>query len=158
MKSFRSIAFSIIALFAVLKLSSCGVDPDAIFHQPTQHTSVVFDTLQGQWQYQATTYVPAPPTTGGNFTVVLGHDSLQFRPDLTGRDHYPLAPVNFTYQLLPDDSTLIFNPNPLGNPVFDTVTILGLSSHSLVYKTRKKHITLFNINGYYFLIPVLFRP
>ncbi|HMI77488.1 MAG TPA: hypothetical protein VK484_01780 [Ferruginibacter sp.] len=117
-------------------------DPGVI-QTPLTATSPVLDSLQGKWKHYVTTYIRVNPFAGPTFTIVDA-DSCEFRPDLTGRDHfpqpqaYPYPTVNFTYNLLPDDSTLIFNTGSVMNPVYDTVIIVTLNNGLLRYKSKAK--------------------
>ena len=141
-------------LLIIIKLQSCTIEDPGFYSSPKYPSSPAFDTLQGRWRHDATVYIPA--NGGATSPPVRERDSCQFNPDLTGIDHFPQAPVNFTYNLLPDDSTLIFNTGSQSNPHYDTVIISALNAHNLVYKSKKKNIT-FPFVGTYYLLSVLVR-
>src|SRR4051812_30988951 len=120
MKSLAKISFFI--YICVTGLASCSVDNNIVDHPLKPTTSPAFDTLQGSWLHSTTTLHPVGGSTSGSFTAVnTGY--LRFNSDLTGTDQFLITPVSFTYTLLPGDTTLIFNNNPQGVPVFDTAII-----------------------------------
>jgi hypothetical protein len=135
----------------LLVVASCSVDNDVV---QARTTSAVFDTLQGEWFRNYTTYMRV--NAGGPHYVWLDHDSIKFNANLTGVNHFPQAPVNFTYNLLPDDSTLIFNTGSVTNPVFDTVIITAITARSLNYRSKIKTITI-PLKGDFYLYSVMTR-
>lgn len=145
----RNLFIIVLLLFTAMLIQSCTIE-DVTDLPQNKITSPAFDTLQGKWKHQYTTYLPV---TGGPGIALPEIDSIQFNSDLTGIDHFPQAPVNFTYDLLPGDTTLIFNTGPISNPIYDTVIISKLNAHDLVYKSKKKFVT--SLAGYYFLLSVL---
>ncbi len=121
----------------LFSLSSCGVDPD-IVNQPT---ATKLDSLQGDWRIYTSVLRPVAPSYGVPITIHNISDTLHLHPDLTGTTGLvPVIPVyNFTYQLLPDDSTLIMNTNPTGTPSYDT-NIIHLNGDTLNITTLRKYV------------------
>ena len=138
-------------------LTSCGVDPDDI----NRPTATRLDSLQGKWRYGTVTLVPLNPTSPPfiPLTIVNVGDTLEFRPDLSGRNQvqmFSIPAYNFTYTL-PNDTTLIFNTNPGGTPTYDTAIIITLTERELYFKNYHKPIlvpgiSLRNYNAYWSLV------
>lgn len=138
------VVFSLLLLLSVA-LFSCLKD-DVPFPEdvPTR-----VDTLRGDW-------VPMPVVLRlsngmGTPVTVNTTDTCHFYADLTGRMGLSpvIAPYNFTWELLADDSTLIMNTNPAGMPSYDTSIITRLSMDTLGMTTRRKYVAYPGTPGYY---------
>lgn len=109
----------------------------------TKHT-----LLLSTWNFKSTTFIqiggpglfrfiPTVPTTydfnsAGIFTI------------------QPSSPlISYPYTLLADDSTLIFNTNPGGTPVYDTNFITLINSNNLVYHGFNPPGTFVTIDSLY---------
>ena len=135
----------------IIILYSCTPENDSAFYPHRNLNSPTFDTLQGKWKHEVTRFKSV--NTGIIMAIIYPKDSCKFNSDLTGVDHFPQTPtsytplVNFTYNLLPDDSTLIFNTGTVINPIYDTVIITLINATNLLYKSKPKVINYTLIHG-----------
>jgi hypothetical protein len=130
--------YFVLFIFPVLfALSSCGIDPDDI----NKTTATRLDSLQGDWTMKPVTLQPVFSTYAVPI-VITNPGTFHLRPDHTGTTGIPpVIPVyNFTYRLLPDDSTLVINTNPAGTPSYDT-NIIHLNGNELFMKTLRKQVS-----------------
>lgn len=131
----------VVVLITVISLFSCGkssADPAPVV------TNSRVDTLFGKWRHSTSTFFAADGLSAPFVVVNSGlADTLHFGEDMKGSDQlnasYLVPHYNFSYQLLADDSTIVFNHNPTGTPVYDTGIILRLTPTELIYKTPSRY-------------------
>ncbi len=99
----------------------------------------VLNAMLGTWNVKSITCY-SPTQYVANF-----NGYIKFNPDLTGNSNINNQYINFTYNLLDDDSTIVMPNNSSGIP--DTSVIVILNANQFVYhgKNTYLHGTLPNL-------------
>lgn len=137
----KNIHAQLVLLIAVVTLFSCGkssTGPAPVV------TNTRVDTLFGKWRHSASIFSAADGLSAP-FVVTNSDpaDTLHFGEDMKGSDQlnasFLVPHYSFSYQLLANDSTIVFNHNPAGAPVYDTGVIVKLTQTELTYKTPSRY-------------------
>ena len=122
-----------ISLFIATLFSSCHKSNDVINHSPT------FMAMQGTWSIKSITCYQGSPVG-----LLLQSDSyVKYNSDMTGVSYEGSITnrySNFTYNLLEDDSTIIFQSITAGVTNLDTSVITRLTSNEFIYHGTSTYV------------------